>query len=72
MSRTSHSASALLVNAVVHFGRGLLGGAVAPSVVAMLDQLLREHVLVPEPSVLVAFRYAMIELGLLTVMTGVL
>jgi len=40
MSRTSHSASALLVNAVVHFGRGLLGGAVAPSVVAMLDQLL--------------------------------
>ena len=104
---------ALLVNAVIHFGRGLLGGAVAPSVVAMLDQLLlilmiieilytvqvsfREHVLVPEPFVLVAliagvrrilvitaefgtladqgesaFRYAMIELGLLTVMTGVL
>jgi hypothetical protein len=76
------------VNAVVHFGRGLLRGAVAPSVVA---------VLVPEPFVLVAliagvrrilvitaefgtlteqgesaFRYAMIELGLLTVMTGVL
>ena len=32
--------AALLANAVVHFGRGLLGGAVAPSVVAMLDQLL--------------------------------
>ena len=55
--------AALLVNAVVHFGRGLLRGAVAPSVAA---------VLVPEPFVLVAFRYAMIELGLLTVMTGVL
>lgn len=80
--------AALLVNAVVHFGRGLLRGAVTPSVVA---------VLVPEPFVLVAliagvrrilviaaefgtlaeqgefaFRYAMIELGLLTVMTGVL
>ena len=58
------------MSAVVHFGRGLLGGAVAPSVVALLEQLLlilmiieilytlqvsfREHVLVPEPFVLVA------------------
>jgi hypothetical protein len=32
--------AALLVNAGVHFGRGLLGGAVAASVVAVLDQLL--------------------------------
>jgi uncharacterized membrane protein (DUF373 family) len=104
---------ALLVNAVIHFVRSLLGGAIGPSVVAVLDQLLlilmiieilytvqvsfREHVLVPEPFVLVAliagvrrilvitaefgtlasqgasaFRYAMIELGLLTAMTGVL
>ena len=102
---------ALLVNAVIHFVRSLLGGAIGPSVVAVLDQLLlilmiievlytvqvsfREHVLVPEPFVLVAliagvrrilvitaefgtlasqgesaFRYAMIELGLLTAMTG--
>ena len=104
---------ALLVNAVVQFVRSLLGGAIGPSVVTVLDQLLlilmiieilytvqvsfREHVLVPEPFVLVAliagvrrilvitaefgtltdqgesaFRYAMIELGLLTAMTGVL
>lgn len=104
---------ALLVNAAIYFARGLLGGAIGASVVAVLDQLLlilmmieilytvqvsfREHVLVPEPFVLVAliaavrrilvitaefgtlseqgesaFRYAMIELGLLTVMTGVL
>lgn len=104
---------ALLVNAAIYFARSLLGGAIGTSVVAVLDQLLlilmmieilytvqvsfREHVLVPEPFVLVAliaavrrilvitaefgtladqdesaFRYAMIELGLLTVMTGVL
>ena len=104
---------ALLVNAAVYFARSLLGGAIGASVVAVLDQLLlilmmieilytvqvsfREHVLVPEPFVLVAliaavrrilvitaefgtladegesaFRYATIELGLLTVMTGVL
>lgn len=104
---------ALLVNAAIYFARSLLGGAIGASVVAVLDQLLlilmmieilytvqvsfREHVLVPEPFVLVAliaavrrilvitaefgtlseqgesaFRYAMIELGLLTVMTGVL
>ena len=104
---------ALLVNAAIHFARSLVGGAIGTSVVAVLDQLLlilmmieilytvqvsfREHVLVPEPFVLVAliaavrrilvitaefgtladqgesaFRYAMIELGLLTVMTGVL
>ena len=104
---------ALLVNASVYFARSLLGGAIGASVVAVLDQLLlilmmieilytvqvsfREHVLVPEPFVLVAliaavrrilvitaefgtladegesaFRYATIELGLLTVMTGVL
>ena len=104
---------ALLVNAAIYFARSLLGGAIGASVVAVLDQLLlilmmieilytvqvsfREHVLVPEPFVLVAliaavrrilvitaefgtlseqgesaFRYAMIELGLLTVMIGVL
>jgi uncharacterized membrane protein (DUF373 family) len=104
---------ALLVNAALYFGRKLLAGEIGSSVVAVLDQLLlilmiieilytvqvsfREHVLVPEPFVLVAliagvrrilvitaefgtlqgqgesaFRYAMIELGLLTVMTGVL
>ena len=101
------------MNAVIHFVQSLLGGAIGPSVVTVLDQLLlilmiieilytvqvsfREHVLVPEPFVLVAliagvrrilvitaefgtlasqgesaFRYAMIELGLLTAMTGVL
>jgi len=61
---------ALLVNAVIHFVRSLLGGAIGPSVVTVLDQLLlilmiieilytvqvsfRERVLVPEPFVLVA------------------
>jgi uncharacterized membrane protein (DUF373 family) len=106
-------AVALLVSAAIYFARSLFGGAIGASVVAVLDQLLlilmmieilytvqvsfREHVLVPEPFVLVAliaavrrilvitaefgtlseqgesaFRYAMIELGLLTVMTGVL
>ncbi len=101
------------MNAVIHFVQSLLGGAIGPSVVTVLDQLLlilmiieilytvqvsfREHVLVPEPFVLVAliagvrrilvitaefgtltnqgesaFLYAMIELGLLTAMTGVL
>ncbi len=103
----------LLINAAVTFARSIGAGAVGGSVVAVLDQLLlilmmieilytvqvsfREHVLVPEPFVLVAmiaavrrilvltaefgklmaegeviFRYAMIELGLLTVMTGVM
>jgi len=103
----------LLLNAAVTFARSIAAGAVGGSVVAVLDQLLlilmmieilytvqvsfREHVLVPEPFVLVAmiaavrrilvltaefgklmaegeaiFRYAMIELGLLTVMTGVM
>jgi uncharacterized membrane protein (DUF373 family) len=103
----------LLLNVAVTFARRVGDGAIAGSIVGMLDQLLlilmmievlytvqvsfREHVLVPEPFVLVAmiaavrrilvltaefgtlmeqgeaaFRYAMIELGLLTVMTGVL
>jgi uncharacterized membrane protein (DUF373 family) len=103
----------LLINAAVTFARNIGAGAIGGSVVAVLDQLLlvlmmieilytvqvsfREHVLVPEPFVLVAmiaavrrilvltaefgklmaegeavFRYAMIELGLLTVMTGVM
>ncbi len=106
-------AGGLLVNAAVTFARSVGAGAIGGSIVGMLDQLLlilmmieilytvqvsfREHVLVPEPFVLVAmiaavrrilvltaefgtlmekgetvFRYAMIELGLLTVMTGVL
>ena len=103
----------LLINAAMTFVRSIGAGAIGGSVVAVLDQLLlilmmieilytvqvsfREHVLVPEPFVLVAmiaavrrilvltaefgklmaegeaaFRYAMIELGLLTVMTGVM
>ena len=103
----------LLLNAAVTFARRIGAGAIGGSIVGMLDQLLlilmmieilytvqlsfREHVLVPEPFVLVAmiaavrrilvltaefgklmeqgeavFRYAMIELGLLTVMTGIL
>ena len=103
----------LLLNAAVTFARSIGAGTIGGSIVGMLDQLLlilmmieilytvqvlfREHVLVPEPFVLVAmiaavrrilvltaefgtlmeqgeavFRYAMIELGLLTVMTGVL
>jgi len=103
----------LLLNAAVTFARSIGAGAIGSSIVGMLDQLLlilmmieilytvqlsfREHVLVPEPFVLVAmiaavrrilvltaefgklmeqgeavFRYAMIELGLLTVMTGIL
>lgn len=103
----------LLLNAAVAFARSIGAGAIGGSIVGLLDQLLlilmmieilytvqvsfREHVLVPEPFVLVAmiaavrrilvltaefgtlmergeavFRYAMIELGLLTVMTGVL
>lgn len=103
----------LLLNAAVTFARSIGAGTIGGSIVGMLDQLLlimmmieilytvqvsfREHVLVPEPFVLVAmiaavrrilvltaefgklmeqgeavFRYAMIELGLLTAMTGVL
>src|SRR5690349_24626470 len=105
---------ALLGNAALHFARSLASGSIPATVVAVLDQLLlilmiveilytvqvsfRQHVLVPEPFVLVALiaavrrilvitaefgslmdqrgegavRYAMIELGLLTVMAGVL
>lgn len=107
------AAVAMLVSAATVFARSLAAGGLAGSIVGVLDQLLlilmmieilytvqvsfREHVLVPEPFVLVAliaavrrilvitaefgtlmeqgeavFRYAMIELGLLTVMTGVL
>ena len=107
------SALGLLIDAGATFARSVGAGAVGGSVVAVLDQLLlilmmieilytvqvsfREHVLVPEPFVLVAmiaavrrilvltaefgklmaegeaaFRYAMIELGLLTLMTGVM
>ncbi|HSE04772.1 MAG TPA: phosphate-starvation-inducible PsiE family protein [Methylomirabilota bacterium] len=103
----------LLINVTAVFARSVAAGGVGASIVGVLDQLLlilmmieilytvqvsfREHVLVPEPFVLVAliaavrrilvitaefgtlmeqgetvFRYAMIELGLLTVMTGVL
>jgi len=107
------AALGLLINTAVTFARSIGAGAVGGSVVEVLDQLLlilmmieilytvqvsfREHVLVPEPFVLVAmiaavrrilvltaefgklmeqgesvFRYAMIELGLLTGMTGVM
>jgi CDP-diglyceride synthetase len=61
---------ALLGNAAVHFARSLIGGAIPATVVTVLDQLLltlmiveilytvqvsfREHVVVPEPFVLVA------------------
>jgi uncharacterized membrane protein (DUF373 family) len=103
----------LLLDAAVTFARSIAAGSIGGGIVGMLDQLLlilmmieilytvqvsfREHVLVPEPFVLVAmiaavrrilvltaefgdlmdrgetvFRYAMIELGLLTVMTGVM
>jgi hypothetical protein len=103
----------LLINAALTFARTVAGGGIGGGIVGMLDQLLlilmmieilytvqvsfREHVLVPEPFVLVAmiaavrrilvltaefgklmeqgepvFRYAMIELGLLTAMTGVM
>ena len=107
------AALGLLVNTAVMFARSIGAGAIGGSVVEVLDQLLlilmmieilytvqvsfREHVLVPEPFVLVAmiaavrrilvltaefgklmeqgdtvFRNAMIELGLLTGMTGVM
>jgi uncharacterized membrane protein (DUF373 family) len=103
----------LLINAALTFARTVASGGIGGGIVGMLDQLLlilmmieilytvqvsfREHVLVPEPFVLVAmiaavrrilvltaefgklmeqgepvFRYAMIELGLLTAMTGVM
>jgi phosphate-starvation-inducible protein E len=59
---------ALLVNAAIYFARRLVGSSIGASVVGVLDQLLlmmieilytvqvsfREHVLVPEPFVLVA------------------
>ena len=107
------AAVALLGNAAVRFAWSLMAGPIPANVVTVLDQLLlvlmiievlytvqvsfREHVLVPEPFVLVALiaavrrilvitaefgsvmdqgsqaaRYAMIELGLLTAMAGVL
>ena len=107
------AALGLLINTAVMFARSIGAGAIGGSVVEVLDQLLlilmmieilytvqvsfREHVLVPEPFVLVAmiaavrrilvltaefgklmeqgdtvFRNAMIELGLLTGMTGVM
>jgi len=103
----------LLVHAALFFARTLMAGEIGTGIISVLDQLLlilmiieilytvqvsfREHVLIPEPFVLVAliatvrrilvltaefatlmeqgepaFRYAMIELGLLTAMTGVL
>jgi uncharacterized membrane protein (DUF373 family) len=106
-------AGALLVNAALDLVRRLLTGEIGTGFIAVLDQLLlilmiieilytvqvsfREHLLVPEPFVLVAMiaavrrilvitaelgtlmeqgeaaiRFAIIELGLLTVMTGVL
>jgi hypothetical protein len=106
-------AGALLVNAAFQFARRLLAGEIGIGFIAVLDQLLlilmivellytvqvsfREHLLVPEPFVLVAMiaavrrilvitaefgtlmdqgetavRFALVELGLLTVMTGVL
>jgi hypothetical protein len=61
--------AALLANAAVYFPRSLLGGAIGASVVAVLDQLLLILMMDQGES---AFRYARIELGLLTVMTGVL
>jgi uncharacterized membrane protein (DUF373 family) len=104
------SVTVLLVNVGIALWRNVVGGSFADGVIALLDQMLlilmiveilytvqvsfREHVLVPEPFILVAliagvrrilvltaeigkliekgeaaFRNAMIELGLLTVMT---
>jgi uncharacterized membrane protein (DUF373 family) len=104
------SVAVLLANVGLAFWRTLAGGAFADGVIGLLDQMLlilmiveilytvqvsfREHVLVPEPFILVAliagvrrilvltaefgkliekgeaaFRLAMIELGLLTLMT---
>lgn len=106
----SGAALVLLVSLAINFWRGLAGGTLPGGVVVVLDQILlilmivellytvqlsfREHVLVPEPFVLVAliasvrrilvlapelpkvvekgdvqFQNAMIELGVLTVMT---
>ena len=106
-------AGALLVNTGLSFMHSLLDGAIGTGFVSVLDQLLlilmiieilytvqvsfREHVLVPEPFLLVAMiaavrrilvitaefgtlmdrgeralKWALLELGLLTVMTGVL
>jgi uncharacterized membrane protein (DUF373 family) len=64
------AALVLLVSLVVFFGRGLLAGTVYGSIISVLDQILlillivellytvqlsfREHVLIPEPFVLVA------------------
>ena len=104
------SAAALLVNVAIAFGKSVMAGATAPSIVDLLDRMLlilmivevlytvqvsfREHTLVPEPFLIVgliavtrrilvltaqfatlfekgdsgAFRSAMLELGLLTVM----
>jgi uncharacterized membrane protein (DUF373 family) len=103
-------AASLLVDGAITFWRSLLAGTLAGNIITLLDQILltlmivevlytvqvsfREHVLVPEPFILVAliavvrrilvltaefakliekgeavFRNAMIELGLLTVMT---
>jgi uncharacterized membrane protein (DUF373 family) len=108
------SAAALLVNVAIAFGKSVLSGASAQSIVDLLDRMLlilmivellytvqvsfREHTLVPEPFLIVgliavtrrilvvtaqfatifekgneaAFRSAMIELALLTVMVIVL
>ena len=105
------SAAALLVNVAIAFGRSVMAGATAVSIVDLLDRMLlilmivevlytvqvsfREHTLVPEPFLIVgliavtrrilvitaqlatllekgdsnAIRSAMLELGLLTVMT---
>jgi hypothetical protein len=109
----SVAGAVLLGQAAVVFARALWEGAFGAAVVSLLDQLLlvlmiveilytvqvsfREHVVVPEPFVLVAliagvrrilvitaefstlaqkgeaaFRQAMIELGLLAAMTGIL
>ena len=79
---------ALLVNAAIYFVRSLLGGAIGASVVAVLDQLLlilmmieilytvqvsfREHVLVPEPFVLVALIAAVRRILVITAEFGTL
>jgi uncharacterized membrane protein (DUF373 family) len=104
------SAITLLVSLVLAFGQNLFAGTLAASIVSLLDQVLltlmivellytvqvsfREHVLVPEPFILVgliaairrilvltaeigkllekddgSFQHAMVELGVLTLMT---
>src|SRR5215472_3165017 len=70
----SGAAVVLLVSLVINFWRGLVGGSLPGGVVVVLDQILLILMLAPElPKVAekgdVQFQNAMIELGVLTIMT---